>query len=75
MTICVKSLTYPPYRNYDKFPIYFVSIGKFELEATFTYNIDKKEGMGTEMYGVLEFENPYESEQDNLVSMLIKGKI
>ena len=62
----------------DEYPIEingFVSIGKFELEATFTYNIDKKEGMGTEMYGVLEFENPYESEQDNLVSMLIKGKI
>ena len=62
----------------DEYPIEisgFVSIGKFELEATFTYNIDKKEGMGTEMYGVLEFENPYESDQDNLVSMLIKGKI
>ena len=62
----------------DEYPIEisgFVSIGKFELEATFTYNIDKKEGMGTEMYGVLEFENPYESDQDDLVSMLIKGKI
>ena len=61
----------------DEYPIEisgFVSIGKFELEATFTYNIDKKEGMGTEMYGVLEFENPYESDQDDLVSMLIKGK-
>ena len=55
-----------------------VSIGKFEAEATFTYNVDKKEGMGIEMYGVLVFENPYESgpSLDNyLVSMLIKGKI
>ena len=62
----------------DEYPIEisgFVSLGKFELEATFMYNIDKKEGMGTEMYGVLEFENPYESDQDDLVSMLIKGKI
>ncbi len=62
----------------DEYPIEisgFVSIGKFELEAIFMYNVDKKEGMGTEMYGVLEFENPYESDQDNLVSMLLKGKI
>ena len=62
----------------DEYPIEIsgiVSIGKFESEAIFTYNVDKKEGMGTEMYGVLEFENPYESDQDNLVSMLIKGKI
>ena len=62
----------------DEYPIEisgFVSIGKFELEAIFMYNVEKREGKGTEMYGVLEFENPYESDQDNLVSMLIKGKI
>ena len=65
----------------DEYPIEIsgiVSIGKFEAEATFTYNVDKKEGMGIEMYGVLVFENPYESgpSLDNyLVSMLIKGKI
>ncbi len=62
----------------DEYPIEIsgiVSIGKFELEAIFMYNVEKREGMGTEMYGVLEFENPYESDQDNLVSMLIKGKI
>ncbi len=61
----------------DEYPIQingFVSIGKLELEAIFTYNVDKKEGIETEMYGVLEFKNPYESDQDNLVSMLIKGK-
>ena len=65
----------------DEYPIEIsgiVSIGKFESEAIFTYNVDKKEGMGIEMYGVLVFENPYESgpSLDNyLVSMLIKGKI
>ena len=65
----------------DEYPIEIsgiVSIGKFEAEATFTYNVDKKEGMGIEMYGVLVFESPYESgpSLDNyLVSMLIKGKI
>ena len=65
----------------DEYPIEIsgiVSIGKFEAEATFTYNVDKKEGKGIEMYGVLVFENPYESgpSLDNyLVSMLIKGKI
>ena len=65
----------------DEYPIAIsgiVSIDKFEAEATFMYNVDKKEGMGTEMYGVLLFENPYDSgpSLDNyLVSMLIKGKI
>tara|TARA_B100001115_G_scaffold179035_1_gene169300 strand:- start:534 stop:3113 length:2580 start_codon:yes stop_codon:yes gene_type:complete len=65
----------------DEYPIAIsgiVSIGKFESEATFMYNVDKKKGMGTEMYGVLVFENPYDSgpSLDNyLVSMLIKGKI
>ena len=52
-----------------------VSLNQKQL---FTYNVDKKEGMGIEMYGVLVFENPYESgpSLDNyLVSMLIKGKI